>query len=89
MSNLLELLRDCLGEAEITPELRELYRQSEPYFDELCRALGDRRADEIWMFAVGLGAVEEQASFSSGFRLGARLMLEVLLPEQKTARSSR
>lgn len=78
MSELLDLLYDALGRSEITPELRKVYDETEGCFDELCRAVGNQKADEIWLAAVQVGMAEQAANFASGFRLGGRLMLEVL-----------
>ena len=51
MSELLDLLYDALGRSEITPELRKVYDKTEGCFDELCRAVGNQKADEIWLAA--------------------------------------
>ena len=75
MSELLDLLYDVLGKTEITPELRKVYDETEGCYDELCQAVGDKKADEIWLAAVQVGAAEQAANFASGFRLGGRLML--------------
>ncbi len=78
MSELLNLLYDALGRSEVTPELRRVYDETDGCYEELCRAMGNQKADEIWLAAVQVGAAEQAADFASGFRLGGQLMLEVL-----------
>ena len=78
MSELLNLLYDALGRSEVTPELRRIYDETDGCYEELCRAMGNQKADEIWLAAVQVGAAEQAADFASGFRLGGQLMLEVL-----------
>ena len=78
MSELLNLLYDALGRSEVTPELRRIYDETDGCYEELCRAMGNQKADEIWLAAVQAGAAEQAADFASGFRLGGQLMLEVL-----------
>ena len=78
MSELLNLLYDALGRSEVTPELRRVYDETDGCYEELCRAMGNQKADEIWLAAVPVGAAEQAADFASGFRLGGQLMLEVL-----------
>ena len=77
MSELLNLLYDALGRSEVTPELRRVYDETDGCYEELCRAMGNQKADEIWLAAVQVGAAEQAADFASGFRLGGQLMLEV------------
>ena len=72
------LLYDALGRSEVTPELRRVYDETDGCYEELCRAMGNQKADEIWLAAVQVGAAEQAADFASGFRLGGQLMLEVL-----------
>ena len=78
MSELLNLLYDALGRSEVTPELRRVYDETDGCYEELGRAMGNQKADEIWLAAVQVGAAEQAADFASGFRLGGQLMLEVL-----------
>ena len=78
MSELVNLLYDALGRSEVTPELRRVYDENDGCYEELCRAMGNQKADEIWLAAVQVGAAEQAADFASGFRLGGQLMLEVL-----------
>ena len=78
MSELLNLLYDALGRSEVTPELRRIYDETDGCYEELCRAMGNQKADEIWLAAVQAGAAEQAADFAYGFRLGGQLMLEVL-----------
>ena len=78
MSELLNLLYDALGRSEVTPELRRVYDETDGCYEELCRAMGNQKADEIWLAAVQVGAAEQAADFAPGFRLGGQLMLEVL-----------
>ena len=78
MSELLNLLYDALGRSEVTPELRRVYDETDGCYEELCRAMGNQKADEIWLAAVQVGAAEQAADFASGFRLGGQPMLEVL-----------
>ena len=82
MSELLNLLYDALGRSEVTPELRRVYDETDGCYEELCRAMGNQKADEIWLAAVQVGMAEQAANFASGFRLGGRLMLEVLGEEK-------
>lgn len=78
MSQLFSTLQEAFVSDDATPEEKAATRAAQPCFDRLCQVLPGREADEIWSAAVRIGLADAEGRFAAGFRLGAKLMLEVL-----------
>lgn len=79
MENILYEMFDLLDDGVRSPEMAQAEREVEPWVKRLEELAGDDdEFDEIWAAAVHVGASELPLWFARGFRLGARMMLEVL-----------
>ncbi len=79
MKKLLYELFELLDDGRRYPETEQAERAAEPWvkrLDELAR--DDDEFDQIWDAALGVGAAETPVWFARGFRMGARIMLEIL-----------
>lgn len=78
MTDIFTTLEDAFVSDKAGPEERAALKAAQPYFDRLCQLLTLEEADELWFAAVQAGLADGHSRFAAGFRLGARLMLEVL-----------
>ena len=72
-----ELLYACNGE-KLSPGGRAARQAGEPVFLAIREKLSLEEFDQFWAAAMDVGCADIEASFAAGFRLGAKLMLEVL-----------
>lgn len=55
-------------------EARRKLRETQPYYDRLCQALGEEEGDKLWSAMVEIGAAAQDGAFRSGLSMGLRLM---------------
>ena len=73
--DLLEQQHECT----ISPEQKEAIDRAAPWAKRLEElAASPAEVDSIWSAALDIGQSDQPVWFARGFRLGARLMLEVL-----------
>ena len=78
LSDLFDLLEQQYQDT-LSPEQREAIQQADPWAKRLEKlAASPAEFDSIWSAAMNIGQAEQPVWFARGFRLGARLMLEVL-----------
>lgn len=80
MKTIFKILFDAYEEKE-SPESRAAVEAAQPIMDEMERKLTWEEYNRFWDAAMDVGTADEEASFARGFRLGARLMLDVLREE--------
>lgn len=79
MKSVLNELYELLDDGVRSPEMAQAEREVEPWAKRLEELTADDdEFDGIWAAAVHVGESELPLWFARGFRLGARVMLEVL-----------
>ena len=61
-----------------SPEMEAAINAAEPVFQTARDKLGCAEFDRVWTAAMNIGTADVETCFAQGFRVGARLMLEVL-----------
>lgn len=76
MDEILDVLYEvAVGSDPVYQEgARRYMEETQPYYDRLCQALGDKEGDQFWNAISALIAAQEDGAFRSGLRLGLRLM---------------
>lgn len=78
MDDLLLTLFEAFDAQEASPEEKAAIRAADPIYNRAREKLTRDELDELWSAALRVGSADVETSFVRGFRLGARLMLEVL-----------
>ena len=78
MNKVLYDLYCLLDHGEVSPEYQKALEEVEPICQQMEKKLSMEEFDTFWSSAVGVGASENPVWFARGFRLGARVMMEVL-----------
>ena len=78
MEKILFDLFEALDDGNITSEEENALQQVEKICQNIQEKLTLQEFNEIWGAALQVGTARTKNSFAKGFRLGARVMMEVL-----------
>ena len=81
MKKVLFELFDALDMDDISPEEVAALDQAEEICQKVQEKLTLEEFDQLWGAAICVGTAGIKTSFAKGFRLGARVMIEVLKEE--------
>lgn len=78
MTGTIQTLFSVLDHTSVSPAEQRALQEAAGTMERVGKKLTPEEADAVWAAAMQVGTADTQECFVRGFRLGARLMLDVL-----------